>query len=90
MQWKVQTAQLLKELVESNPTAWILRIPVLVLRRLMIQVAERAIVIDDPELNILMLRLGLYEVHPLEVDAAVENQKQRLNHDQPIPTPIPD
>ena len=78
MMWKVQTGQLLKEIVENNPSAWILRTPVLIFRRMLVSVAERAIAIDDPELNILMLRLGLYEVHPLEVEAAITIQKARL------------
>jgi hypothetical protein len=75
--WKIQLPDLLKEMVEGNPTAWVLRIPVLILRQMLGQLAERAIAIDDPELNILMLRLGLYEVHPLEVDKVIEAQKAR-------------
>jgi hypothetical protein len=78
LQWKVQTAQLIREIIEHNSNMWILRMPLLIFRRLLVQVAERAIAIDDPELNILMLRLGLYEVHPLDVDKAIENQKRRI------------
>lgn len=81
MMWKIRLPDLLKEMIEGNPTAWVLRMPVLILRRMLAQLAERAIAIDDPELNIMMLRLGLYDVHPLEVDATIANQKQRLNHD---------
>lgn len=78
MQWKVQTVQLIKEAVENNPSAWCLRIPFMIFKNLLGQVAERAIRIDDPELNILMLRLGLYEVHPEQVEAAITRQRDRL------------
>ncbi|MBP2463914.1 MULTISPECIES: hypothetical protein [unclassified Rhizobium] len=78
MKWKVHTPNLLKELVENNPTAWALRMPVVIFRNILGSLAERAIAIDDPDLNILMLRLGLYEVHPTEIDAAIANQRGRL------------
>lgn len=78
MQWKVETVNLIKEAVEKNPTAWTLRIPFMIFKNLLGQVAERAIQINDPELNILMLRLGLYEVHPQQVDDAIDRQKERL------------
>lgn len=78
MKWIVNTPNLLKEIVENNPSAWILRTPVIIFRSILSSVAERAIKIDDPELNILMLRLGLYEVPPLEVNNFIDGQKARL------------
>lgn len=80
MKWKVHTPNLLKELVENNPTAWTLRMPIVIFRNILASLAERAIAIDDPELNILMLRMGLYEAHPTEIDAAIDAQQARLTN----------
>lgn len=81
MKWKIDTPALIKETIAGNPTAWILRTPYLIFRRLLGSVAERAIAIDDPELNILMLRLGLYDVPHDQIDYACEQQKRRLRDD---------
>lgn len=59
-EWKVHTTHLLQEIV-INPNMWALRTPVLIFRQLLAAVATRAIELDDPELNRLMLRLALYE-----------------------------
>ena len=59
--WRVHTANLLAE-ITNNPTAWVLRSPLLIFDDLLRQVAKRAIEINDPELNKLMLRLTLYSV----------------------------
>lgn len=75
--WKVHTPNLLRELVENNPSAWACRIPVMILQRLLIELAERAIAVDDPELNSIMLRLQLYDVDPREIDAQVTQQLAR-------------
>jgi hypothetical protein len=59
-QWKVHTGQLFKEIVESNDQNWIFKIPLQILRQLLIQVGEEAIRLDDHKLNQLMIRLGIY------------------------------
>lgn len=74
-EWKVHTANLLKEIL-NNPGTGVLRIPLLTLSRLLIAVAERAAQLNDPILNDLMCRLTLYEIadpekksyNPLVVD----------------------
>lgn len=78
MQWKVNTVDLIKETIEHNPKLWVLRIPFMIFQGILAEVAERAIKLDDPELNILMLRLGLYEIHPRDVEDAISRQKARL------------
>lgn len=83
MYWKVNTPGLLRE-VTNNPGSGILRHPVAILAGLLGQVAQRAAEIDDPQLNILMLRLALYEQgnpekHTFEeIRAAYTAQEARL------------
>jgi hypothetical protein len=59
--WRVHTANLLTE-ITNNPTAWVLRSPLLIFDDILRQVAQRAIELNDPELNKLMIRLTLYSV----------------------------
>lgn len=58
--WKVHTPNLMREVLQ-NPGTGMLTQPINILARLLGQVAERAIELNDPELNQLMLRLALYE-----------------------------
>jgi len=57
MGWKCHTPKLLEE---AACNAAILKIPFQILLRLLGQVAQRAIRLDDPQLNALMIRLTLY------------------------------
>lgn len=59
--WKIQTANLLNEMVNNNDKMAIFSQPVHILGVLLGQVADRAGQLNDKELNKLMLRLGLYE-----------------------------
>jgi len=58
--WKVHTPNLLSEIL-SNPGTGILEKPVKIFSILLAKVSERAIELDDKELNKLMIRLTLYE-----------------------------
>jgi hypothetical protein len=60
LRWKVNTPGLLSEIM-NNSGASVLRIPLHIFADLLMQVAKRASEINDPKLNILMLRLALYE-----------------------------
>lgn len=83
MQWKVHTARLLEEVLK-NPGMSILQTPFRIFGILLASVAERAVALDDPELNILMLRLTLYEqgdpekFSSEEIKAAYAEQRQRI------------
>jgi hypothetical protein len=83
LEWKVHTASLLSEVL-NNKGAAILAQPLNIFGRLLAQVAERAAELDDPELNILMLRLTLYEQGDPEkfsheqIEAAYAQQRERL------------
>lgn len=62
LKWRVHTAELFKEIIDSNPTAVIIRRPLEILDTILREVAKRAIELDDPELNKLMIRLTLYSI----------------------------
>lgn len=61
-EWKVDTGNLLKLLLEQNPNGSVLVRPVQVLQHLLIKLAERALEINDKELNEILQRLCLIEV----------------------------
>jgi hypothetical protein len=60
-QFKVHTPNLLKEIL-NNQTCAILRIPVIVFKGILEEIAIRASQLNDVELNKLMMRLTLYEI----------------------------
>jgi hypothetical protein len=83
MGWKVHTPNMLAEILK-NPGMGIFVQPLSIFARLLAEVAERAIELDDPQLNILMMRLALYEQadpqkHTFEeIKAAYRAQESRL------------
>lgn len=77
LHWRVDTAALLREMVEGNPSGGILRQPVNILLGILELVAKRAIELDDPQLNVLMLRMNMYDVPVAEITRAIENQQSR-------------
>ena len=78
MVWKVDLPSLLKEIAEcskSVPYAKTFKILAQVLNVL----TERAIEINDPVLNIIMLRLGLYEgAHDKNVDEVISQLRKLI------------
>lgn len=60
-EWKVDTANLLRLLLEQNPQGSVLVRPVQVFRDLLIKLTERALEINDKELNKILQRLCLVE-----------------------------
>lgn len=76
-EWSVETGRLISEMVEANPGGSALRVPANILIRLLRRVAARAIELDDPELNVLMLRMALYDADPTKRVAMIEAQKAR-------------
>lgn len=83
LSWKCHTPNLLREVL-NNPGTEMLRMPLNIFGRLLAEVAERASEINDPALNLLMLRLTLYdagdqEKHSREeIQAVYEAQRARL------------
>lgn len=80
MQFNIDTCAFLTEIVECalRENQGILKVPLNIFQSLLCQVAERAIEIDDPKMNILMLRLGLYEVPPIDVQKTIELIKSQI------------
>jgi hypothetical protein len=78
MVWKVDLPKFLKEISEcstSTPYAASFRILAQVLKVL----TERAIEINDPALNIIMLNLGLYEgAHDENVDVVISQLRKLI------------
>ena len=60
LRWKVNTPQLLKEIMSNNGMS-ILFQPINIYKDLLAELAERAIELNDPKLNALMCRMALYE-----------------------------
>jgi hypothetical protein len=59
--WRVNTAQLLKEVMGNNETAMLSK-PLTIFGRILAEVGERAAELNDPKLNALMCRLAIYDV----------------------------
>lgn len=82
LEWKVDTCQFLKEVLEcGNPKLSgmaIFQKPFMIFKSILAEVADRAIKLDDPAMNILMLRLMLYECPPSEIDEQINFQKNKL------------
>ena len=62
MVWRVHTTNFLNEILEGNPTMWMMVQPINIFQRIIGMVAERASELNDPIMNGLMARLTLYEV----------------------------
>lgn len=71
LQFNVCTPRFLKEAAE-NCVGGIYAVCWNIFRDLLAQVAERASELNDPIMNVLMLRLGLYDVHPSKVAGIIE------------------
>lgn len=85
MQWRVHTANLLKEILNNNSTG-LLEKPISILGKLLAQVGERAALIGDPVLDELMIRLTIYTVaDPESPDYDPELVNKYLNGNTPAP-----
>ena len=72
--WKVNTVQLLKEVVNHNPSAWALAKPIQIFGILLAELGEIASNINDPKLNAMMCRLAIYEC----------SDPYNVNHDEAL------
>ena len=82
MVWKVDLPRLLKEISECSKS---IPYPVTftILTRVLGILVERAIEINDPALNIIMLRLGLYdEAHDNNVDEVISQLRKLITDNQ--------
>ena len=65
MRFDAHLPNLLKEMAQNDACS-IMRIPVNLTLKILKELAEYAIELDDPQLHVFMLRLGLYEVRASE------------------------
>ena len=59
LDWRCHTPRLLEEIL-VNPGTSTLKQPLIIFRSILVEVAQRAIELNDDKLNLLMLRLTLY------------------------------
>ncbi|GHT09137.1 hypothetical protein FACS189432_05160 [Bacteroidia bacterium] len=74
LEFRVDTMALLHEIADCaiSQNYGVLKVPLNVFRILLGQVAKRAIELNDKELHILMLELGLYEVEANEIPKMIK------------------
>lgn len=82
MVWKVDMPRLLKEIADcSKSTPY--PVTFTILARVLEILTERAIEINDPALNIIMMNLGLYEgVHDKNVGEVISKQRELITDKQ--------
>ena len=80
--WKVDLPRLLKEIAEcSKSTPY--PVTFTILTRVLGILAERAIEINDPALNIIMMHLGLYEgVHGKNAGEVISRLRKLIDDNQ--------
>lgn len=76
LMWRVNTPQLLKEIMGNNETACLAK-PIAIFGRILAEVGDRAAELNNPKLNALMCRLAIYEV----ADPYNENYDDKLTND---------
>lgn len=82
MVWKVDLPRLLKEIAECSKNTPYPK-TFMILARILGVLAERAIEINDPALNIIMLNLGLYEgAHDENVDEVISQLRKLITDKQ--------
>ena len=78
LHFNIDLPQLLRETYESNDGMGVFKVPISVAQNKLAQISQRAIELDDPQLNILMLETKLYEVEHSDIIELIKKQKQRL------------
>ena len=85
LNWRCHTTGLFEEIL-ANPSCAILQKPLRIFRLMLADVAQRCIEINDDKLNLLMMRLTLYDcADPLSENynpAIIEQLEQKLEAEQ--------
>lgn len=82
MAWKFDLPSFLEEIAECSKSTPYPK-TFTILARVLGILTERAIEIDDPALNIIMLRLGLYEgAHDKNVDEVISKLRKLITDNQ--------
>jgi hypothetical protein len=82
-EWKVNGPGLLEEIASCAipKSMGVLKFPLNIFKSLLYQVAERAIELDDYELNVLMIRLALYD-NCLPSDVGYDKVVEYINRER--------
>ena len=74
LKWSVDTPALLKEICDCSlpRNSGLIGKSLNIFQSILAELAERAIELNDPKLNILMIRLNLYELNPYERAEIIE------------------
>lgn len=84
LEWRVNTAGLLSEIVAHNPTVGILAKPIQIFGIILSEVGQRASELNDPQLNKLMARLAIYaETDPYSEHYSDEITRKLLAYKAP-------
>jgi hypothetical protein len=76
LSWTCHTPNLLAEVL-NNKGSEVLRMPINIFSRLLHRVAERASQLNDPELNLLMMDLTLYDIADPDKHSSEERESVR-------------
>ena len=79
MHFNIDTPALIKEIAANNDLK-MAQVPLRLLLGKLGQIALRATELNDPELNILMLEMKLYEIPHNDIYDHIEKQKKRIKN----------
>lgn len=82
-QFDVDTPHFLKEACE-NTNGGMYAVCWNIFRNLLAMVAERATELNDPIMNVLMIRLGLYDIAPGDRHKYIKEIEKELNGGSPV------
>lgn len=88
-QFDTHLPNLLREMIEGHPSPGPLVVAVNLTMPILRALAARAIELDDPQLNVIMLRLALYEIDADKRPAAIEEQRKRADRPTCYSTGLP-
>jgi hypothetical protein len=82
--FRVDTPALLAEIANAGlaKSMGILYLPMNIFREWLVKLSARAIEINDPELNIIMLSMGLYEAKASEIPDLIRQQHALIKTDK--------
>jgi len=85
LRFNIDAPALLNEIADAAlmKNMGVLKIPLNIFRLYLVEVAQRAIELNDPEMNVLMLKMKMYDVNHSDIENLIEIQqgKIRLSND---------
>jgi hypothetical protein len=80
--FRVHSVNLLHDIIlnQIGPNAGVLKVPLNNFQYWLATMAERCTELNDPELNIICLSMGLYEANPSEIGDKIEAQIKLMKY----------